>query len=132
MQIRRLGKEDLDKVSKIYKESFGSVTSKIVYNDENIYVVTEKNEILGLCAVDYINDIFKSKKIAYINSVCVSKDYHKKGVATYMMKEIEKICMENNVNEIMLTSSEKRVAANNLYKKLDYKIYDTNVYKKKI
>ena len=132
MIVRKLKKTELDRVCKIYEESFGIINSQIDYKIDNIYVICYDDLVVGLCMLDYIDDFFLGKRTCYINSVCVDSEYRRRGIATFMLEEIEKICCSNNVNEIMLTSSSSRVIANKLYKKLNYNIYDTNVFKKQI
>lgn len=132
MLVRKLKPNEIEEASRIYKESFDKIAEEVIYKEDNIYVVCNESEIMGLCSVDYINDIFRDKKTAYINSVCVSTKYRNQKAALFLLNEIEKICIENKVNEIMLTSNSKKVAANNLYKKLNYTIYDTNVFKKEL
>ena len=88
--------------------------------------------VFGMCMVNYIDDIFVGKRTAYVNAVCVLKKYQKQGIATFMLGEVEKICLEDGCTEIMLTSRSSRYNANKLYKSLGYYIYDTNVFKKKL
>lgn len=133
MIVRRINKNDLEKVKNIYAEAFDTeVLVQIDYINQDIYVVCKDDLILGMCIVNYIDDIFVGKRTAYINAVCVDKQYRKHGVATFMLGEIEKMCIEDGCTEIMLTSSSKRVNANKLYKELGYNIYDTNVFKKEL
>lgn len=132
LSVRRLNVSDIDRVKSIYSESFGQSVSSINYNGECIYVACVNEEIAGLCMVNYIDDIFVSNRIAFINNVCVSKKYRGLGIARFMLEEVEKILISDGVNEIMLTSSSKRVVANKLYKNLGFSIYETNVFKKKL
>ncbi len=133
MIVRRINKNDLEKVKNIYALAFDTeVLVQIDYINQDIYVVCKDDLILGMCMVNYIDDIFVGKRTAYINAVCVDKQYRKHGVATFMLGEIEKMCIEDGCTEIMLTSSSKRTNANKLYKELGYNIYDTNVFKKEL
>ena len=79
-----------------------------------------------------INNIFTNEKTGYINLVCVKSEYRGQGVGTFMLRELEKVAKRKGVTMLMLTSNKKRCSANTLYKNLDYVLYDTNVYKKKI
>ena len=67
LSVRRLNVSDIDKVKFIYNESFGKSVSSINYNGECIYVACVNEEIAGLCMVNYIDDIFVSNRIAFIN-----------------------------------------------------------------
>lgn len=131
--VRRLEVDDIKALKKIYSEAFEIKTSSVInYTKEDIYVVCVNDKVVGMCMTNYIDDIFISSRVAYVNSVCVDKKYRKQGVATFMLNEIEKIALEDGCTEIMLTSTSKREAANHLYSKLGFSVYDTNVFKKKI
>lgn len=133
MLVRRLNHSDLEQVKNIYAEAFlVDVLVEVSYTKQDIYVVCDEDIILGMCMVNYIDDIFVGKRTAYVNAVCVLRKYQNHGVATFMLREIEKICLEDGCTEIMLTSSSKRLEANKLYKSLGYSVYDTNVFKKEI
>lgn len=133
MLVRKMNFEDIDIVKNIYAESFEkNVSLEINYTNENIYVVCDGDIIMGMCMVNYIDDIFVNKRTAFVNAVCVDKAYRGRGVATFMLREIEAIAMEDGASLVMLTSSSKREVANHLYKKLGFDIYDTNVFKKRI
>ena len=133
MDIRKARQTDLIDITKIYQESFDKeVLNNIEYTDENIYVVEDQGIILGMCMINYINNIFSNEKTGYINLVCVKSEYRGQGVGTFMLKELEKVAKRKGVTMLMLTSNKKRCSANTLYKNLDYVLYDTNVYKKKI
>lgn len=130
MRIRKMNISDIETVKKIYSESFEEVKGDISLSKDNIYVVCDCDNIFGLCMVDYIDDIFVKTRTAFVNIVCVAKEYRRSGIAVFMLNEIEKMVLEDGATGMMLTSNSKRVDANNLYKKLGFKIYDTNVFRK--
>ena len=133
LSVRRLINSDIDRVKSIYSDSFDKeVNSFVNYTNENIYVVCLENKVVGMCMVNYIDDIFISKRTAFINAVCVDKEFRNRGIASFMLSEIERIVTLDGSSEIMLTSSSKRKDANRLYEKLGFGIYDTNVFKKKL
>ena len=131
--VRRMEISDIETLKKIYSDAFDKKVSKTInYTKEDIYVVCQNEEVVGMCMVDYIDDIFISKRTAFVNAVCISKEYRGKGIASFMLKEVELIAREDGSDEMLLTSSSKRICANNLYQKLKYKIHDTNVFRKKL
>ena len=133
MIVRRLNYNDLEQVKNIYAEAFETeVLVQVSYTNQDIYVVCDDKFVFGMCMVNYIDDIFVGKRTAYVNAVCVLKKYQKQGIATFMLGEVEKICLEDGCTEIMLTSRSSRYNANKLYKSLGYYIYDTNVFKKNL
>lgn len=131
--IRRMVFDDIETVKIIYGDAFNKKVCKAVdYTKEDIYVVCHFDKVIGMCMVNYIDDIFIDRRTALVNGVCVDKEYRGKGIGTFLLTKIEEIAIEDGSDEIMLTSSEKRVCANKLYEKLGFRVYDTNVYKKKI
>ena len=74
MIVRRINKNDLEKVKNIYALAFDTeVLVQIDYINQDIYVVCKDDLILGMCMVNYIDDIFVGKRTAYINAVIVIK-----------------------------------------------------------
>lgn len=130
INVREMNEGDIQSLRRIYSESFEIDVPLDIEFRNNIYVVSLENKIVGMCTIDYIDDVFVSKKIAFINSVCVSKDYRNKGVATFLLKRVEKIAKNNGATQLMLTSSDKRKQAIRLYKNLGFEVYKTNVFKK--
>lgn len=133
LSVRRMASSDIEILKKIYSEAFEKEVSDVInYTKEDIYIVCAGDEVIGMCMVDYIDDIFISKRTAFVNAVCVDINYRGRGVATFMLNEVEKMAIEDGCNKIMLTSSSRRICANKLYEKLGFFVHDTNVYKKRI
>ncbi len=130
MFFRKMNFDDIKSVSNIYLESFGVCTDKINYTKDNIYVVGKDSVIMGMCMIDCIDHVFSGDKVFYINDICVSINYRRKGVASFMLSEIVKLAQEEKVTSIMLTSNKDRCSAISLYEKFGFEKYDTNVMKK--
>ena len=45
-------------------------------------------ELIGIAQIDYINNLFENKKIAYINSFCIKKEYQNKGYGDLFLKNV--------------------------------------------
>ena len=60
-----------------------------------------------------------------IEDVVRSADYQKRGIGSIIMEKLHDIALEKGIEEIVLTSNEKRRAAHNLYKKLGYELTST-------
>lgn len=131
MKVRKIKNEELENAKKIYEEAFQKNIENIKAK-KNIYVLTDKNEILGICKIDYIQDPFTTQTVAYLNNICIKKEYQNKGLGTILLTKIEEICKKNNASKIMLTSNEKRIAANILYQKQNYQKNTTNIYIKEL
>ena len=59
-----------------------------------------------------------------IRRVYVKKRYRKKGIAYKLVKQLEKLAMEENFKYSVIETGKENIAAINLYKKLDYEIVD--------
>ena len=69
---------------------------------------------------------------AWVEDVVVDESQRRLGVATALNLEALKIAKEINARTVDLTSRPTRESANNLYKKLGFKIRETNVYRYEI
>lgn len=133
MVFRKMNVSEIDIVRKIYFESFETkVVGNLEYTADNIYVVVNDDNIVGMCMVNYIDHIFSGVRTLYLNDVCVANDFRRRGVATFMLDEVTKMAMRFGVNYIMLTSSDKRIDAIDLYNKSGFSRYDTSVFRKEL
>jgi ribosomal-protein-alanine N-acetyltransferase len=85
---------------------------------DNINLVAENSE-KKICGYLFS---FIAADIIEINSIAVNPNYQRKGIAQKLIKEIEKIGINNNVSEIRLEVREKNLPAISLYKKCGFKI----------
>lgn len=131
MKVRKIKNEELENAKKIYEEAFQKSIENIK-SKKNLYILTEKNQILGICKIDYIQDPFTTQTVAYLNNICIKKEHQNKGLGTILLTKIEEICKKNNASKIMLTSNEKRIAANKLYQKKKYQKNSSNLYIKEL
>lgn len=63
-----------------------------------------------------------------IKRVYVKKRYRKKGIAYKLVKQLEKLAIEENFRYSYIETGSENEAAINLYKKLDYEIIDNFGY----
>lgn len=68
------------------------------------------------------------RKQAVIEDVVVDESERGKGYGEEIVRDLLRWARENNVEVIELTSGSHRVAANNLYQKLGFKLHPTNHY----
>ncbi len=94
--------------------------------NSHAYIIRRDNHIIGagcLCVMHTLEFT-----IANVESVVVASCYRGKGygkeLVDYIIGEARRIC----VHSVHLTSNPKRIAANNLYKKMGFVKYDTNCY----
>lgn len=134
LEYRFMTENDLEETTKLYKECFPEMVkyiNTINYRD-NILLAIIDNKIVGMVTIDYLYDNFLNEKYAYINNVCVSTNYRGKKIGYNLMLRCEEIAKKENCKYIKLTSNKNRIAAHKLYNNLNYKIYDTTVFKKNI
>lgn len=135
MDILRAVKEkfsfDLESTKKLVKQ----LDSSAQFNEQNLY-----NAILN----GYISKVIKNGKLvgigwifprqtllrkqAVVEDMIVDEDYRGKGLGKIILTDLIKWARKNNVEVIELTTNPKRIAANNLYKKMSFKLHITNHY----
>lgn len=121
--IRKLQKEDAKNIEGLERKSFHSPwpLAEIEYEllDNPCSIVLGLFDEDGLCG--YI-DFMITFDSATINRICVLETKRKKGYATLLLKEMEKICKEQEepVEWITLEVRESNIAAQSLYRKMGY------------
>ncbi|MCI6265657.1 MAG: GNAT family N-acetyltransferase [Erysipelotrichaceae bacterium] len=133
MNIKELPKEDFEQAKQLYCESFNKpyqpTTIELLGKIIGIY---QENQLIGIAQIDYINNVFENKRIAYINSFCIKKEYHHQGYGDKLLKECIQIIKKNQGNLINMTSNKNRVYAHMLYEKNNFETIDTILLKKEI
>lgn len=131
MIIKEVPAKDLEKAKQIYCESFHKeytkTTIKLLGKIIGIYL---QEELIGLCQIDYINDIFENKKRAYINNFCIKKEYQNQGYGDILLKECIHILEKEEIDQINMTSNKTRIYAHKLYQKNKFQLINTNLFKK--
>lgn len=125
-KIRKATLEDVDALKQLNYE-FNDV---IVTNENIIRGIKTGDEIIVVATVNNLPIAFACAKItrsicynyndAEITEVFVRYNYRKQGIARAMIKFIENIFEENNVNHIGILTGTKNFSAQNLYKNCGY------------
>lgn len=133
MNVHLLEEKDLEKAYQIYEECFEKKSFNHSYNiRENVLGLYLDNKLIGLCQINFIDNIFEGKRIAYLNSFCIEKSCQHKGYGDYFFKEVIQYCKEKEANKINLTSNKNRIYAHKLYQKNDFNVIDTIFFNKDI
>ena len=131
MKFQELNEWDLDKAKNIYTESFNkkekNLSLPILGHILGLYL---EEELIGIAQIDFINNIFENKKIAYINSLCIKKEYQNKGYGTILLNNCINFAKQKNANMINMTSNKTRIYAHKLYEKFNFDKIDTQFFKK--
>lgn len=101
---------------------------KLIQSEDTlVFVAKENDEILGTSTLALYR--IPSGIKAWIEDVVVDESARGKGVAVALMNHVLNVARKMNVEKVDLTSQPFRVAANNLYLKLGFKLRETNVYR---
>ena len=87
-----------------------------IFDEDSIHIMAVDDEIVVGCGRGHFN----SKKQAQIRYMAVDERYQRKGIATSILKELEKRLIANEAKEIILKSREIAVP---LYEKNGYKVF---------
>jgi ribosomal protein S18 acetylase RimI-like enzyme len=100
-----------------------------IVNSENtvLFVAEENKEILGTLTLVF-NLIPTGEKV-WIEDVVVDNSARGKSVGEKLVQFAIDYTANKGINKINLTSSPERIAANKLYRKLNFKSRETNVYR---
>lgn len=131
VEFKRLTLDDIEEAINLCNDCFEEFTNleyaKEVFNktkdsSNNIYIIwIFNNEIVSHAKITIIDTIYENMgTYAILNHVCVKKDYRRHKIATKMLDEITKICLNNNCRSIKLWSKNTRTAAHLCYKKYGF------------
>lgn len=130
MTIREYRDEDFEAVRNLIYLSFGLEREKVSNPIVHEFVGTIDDKVVGYFSLSDFFDVVCNLKIYHVDYVCIDENYRGHGLGKKMMDFIEKYSRERGINRLDLTSNPARIAANKLYQSCDYKIYETNLYRK--
>ena len=112
------------------KVEINDIILRDIIHSENsaLFLVKEKDEILGMLTLITIRIPTGIRCI--IEDVVVDAKLRGKGAGRKLMEAAIQKAKDLGCDNINLTSSPQREAANALYKKLGFQIRETNVYRK--
>lgn len=118
MKLREMTKSDLDTIAVMEKELFKEPWTKEDFQREfdenefaNYWVAEIDGEIAGYFGLWILFDQ------AQITTIGTSKKYQRQHVASAMMQQIEKMCIDNECEFLSLEVRISNLPAQNLYKK---------------
>ena len=130
--------DEYESLASLILESFPDINTKenIIESLKNSpylsLIAVKDNNVIGHIMIDIRNDIIKNKTVFYLNYVCVASSERNQGIGTLLLKKVEEIAKEKNVNSIEFTSNKRRLSAHSLYLKNDYLVKDTTYFYKEI
>lgn len=117
---------DLNYAKRIFEET---------KNDPNqIYIKGLMDDrIVAHAKITVIPTIYENMNTyAILNHVCVHPDYRRLGIATKMLDEITKICLEKNCKTMELWSNNVRTAAHACYHHYGFHLDEAGFFSKQI
>ena len=131
IDIRTYKTSDKDSLNILLNEVYNLEKKEDTNNNLEI-VADYNNQIIGYLTINKLYDSVRNINYAFLNYVCVKKEYRNKGIASHMLEYVFNICKELNVSYIELTSNDKRTEARKLYNDMGFIVRETNVFRKEI
>lgn len=137
--IRQMTVEDIDETIELCNLCFEEETNidfarrKFVesFDDSNVIYLIGKadNKIVAHLRIQIIDTMYEDMGMySIINHVCVHPDYRRHHLASQLLDETVKICLEKGCKTINLWSKNKRVAAHSCYKNYGFEIEDAKFF----
>lgn len=99
---------------KEFNQKFGSEKDELENKSEHRMIIGHNNKILGVGRIQLLNE--NQSQVRYF---AIEETFRKIGLGKYLMKDLEKIAINNNSNCIILNAREGAIE---FYKKIGYKI----------
>ncbi len=119
MKIVDLNANDIDKILKLYSLYFDDGWNKNMltgaFNFNRFFAIgLQEEDLVGVITYS-LSDVD-----ADIEGLVISKEYRNKGLALFLLSELEKRLKEKNVQKVFLEVRESNISAKNLYIKNGY------------
>lgn len=122
---------DLEETYKLCMESFNEgftldeikKTWELCKNDSHYHFIVGKldGKIVAYTTMIIFHNLFDGlRPLATLWYVCVDKDYRRRGIASEMFKEMERIAKEQNVEIVYFTSEWNNIGAHEFYRSQGY------------
>jgi ribosomal protein S18 acetylase RimI-like enzyme len=143
MEIERLTESDLTPLADLYTQFWGEVSSlqrmratfqKLENNPHYIFLAAKHDHQLvgsamGIICEELYGDC---KPFLVIEDVIVDKNHKRRGVGSRLMRELEKIAVENDCSYIIFVTECEREEAHRFYESLGYKSDTHKGFKKRL
>jgi ribosomal protein S18 acetylase RimI-like enzyme len=143
MEIIKAGKDDLSKISKMYKDAIDNLnhiginqwdeiypnkfTLKDDIDKQELYKIICGEELLGAVVInietdeEYANGNFEDDNYAVVHRLCVDPEYQNQKIGYNAMIMIEKLLKKQGISSIRLDAFSKNPFSLKMYEKLGYK-----------
>ena len=130
--IRKYEDNDLETLNGLLQQVYNCKRPGNVTPNNIELVAVLDNKVVGYTILSKLYDVINNIYYGHINYVCVLEEYRNKKIATKLLEEVFIICKNEKIKYIELTSNSSRIVAHHLYKKLEFNIRETNVFRKEI
>ena len=127
--------DEYDETLELINKSFDTNASKetfILANNQKLLLLKNESEIIGTCLITLKNNPVNNTKTFYLDYICIKEEYRNRGLGSKIIKEVEKIARNENINYLELTSNKNREYARKMYLNEGMTIKDTNVFVKEL
>lgn len=142
VDFRVADEKDVKKIIDLCNECFFENTEydkaleifKKTHDDKNIYLVGEiEGNVVAHAKITVIPTIYEPMgTYAILNHVCVKPEYRRQKIATKMLDEISKICVNRGCNKMELWSNNVRIPAHACYKNYGFTLDDAGFFSKEL
>lgn len=106
------------KAKEIPSKVGGQIYDEIIFrNDTKIFIVEDKNQILGLATFYLLPNIRHGWKRGHIEDFFITHNFRNQGVGTFLLTSIKNYCKKNNIKVIKLHSGNDLEKAHHFYEK---------------
>lgn len=131
MKKEKLSASDINQIKRL----IGQLDSAAVFKPRAFYKA-QQNGYVNLIRIDKkiigLGWIFSRqtllRKQAVVEDMIVDQDYRGRGFGEKILLNLIEWARKKGIEVVELTTNPKRVAANNLYKKIGFKLHETNHY----
>ena len=126
---------EFEEVLDLVKESFNIKIDHNIFNlqdNQKILLLKDNGKVIGLTMITLKYDPFKNQKTYYLDYICIKEEYRHQKLGKKMFDKVMEIAIENEIDNIELTSNKNRVEARNMYMNCGMNIKDTDVFVKQV
>ena len=143
MEIRKLREDDLASLAVLYKQFWGEESSvkkmrvtfqRLKRNPNYILLVADqRNNLVGSVMGIICEELYGNcKAFMVIEDVIVDKHHRRLGIASSLMRELERCAAKHDCNYIIFVTESERTEAHRFYESLGYKSDAYKGFKKRL
>ena len=143
MEIRKLTENDLESLAILYQQFWGEKSSlekmratfqRLKSNQSYIILAAEQqNQVVGTAMGVICEELYgECQPFMVVEDVIVDKHHRRLGIASSLMKELEKCAFKMDCNFIIFVTESERKEAHKFYESIGYKSDAYKGFKKRL